>query len=61
MKLQILAGVAAAAVAFGYFLAGREYPWQLALMVAGGVGALVFSALRSTARLRAASRRDRWR
>ena len=61
MKAHVAAGVAAAAIAFGYVLAGRGYPWQLAAMVAGGVGALVFSALRSTARLRETTRRDRWR
>lgn len=61
MRLHLVAGFAAGAIAFGYFLAGRGYPWQLALMVAAGVGALVFSALRSTARLRETTRRNRWR
>jgi hypothetical protein len=58
MRAHLLAGLAAGGVAFAYFLTGRGYPWQLALMVSAGVGALVFSALRSSARLRSTGRRD---
>ena len=59
MRAQVLAALAAGAVAVAYFMLGRGYPWPLALMVGSAVGALVFSSLRASGRLRGLRRRDR--
>lgn len=58
MRKQLLAGVAAALVAALYFVFGRGYPWSLALLMGGATGALVFSSLQASGRLRALRRRD---
>ena len=52
MKKQVLAAVAATLVGAVYFVFGRGYPWSLALLMGGAIGALVFSSLQATGRLR---------
>lgn len=47
-----LASLAVAAVAFVVLSAGRGYPWQLALLTAVAIGALVYSTWRTVQNMR---------
>ena len=42
----------AATAAFGFYLAAMSYPWQLALLAATAIGALIYSAQVTFVRLR---------
>ena len=52
MRRVWLPPLASALAAFGYFLAGMAYPWQLALLAATAIGALVYSTQVTWRRMR---------
>jgi ABC-type cobalamin transport system permease subunit len=58
VRAQVVVGAIAGVAALAYFILGRGYPWPLALMVGTAVGALVFTSLRASARVRNLHRRD---
>ncbi len=51
MKNRWLPPLAATIVAFAVFFSGMAYPWQLALLAAAAIGAFVYAALGTWARL----------
>jgi hypothetical protein len=52
LKVPRLLPATAAVAAFLVFFVGRGYPWQLALLAAAAIGALVYVALRSLQNMR---------
>ena len=58
MRAQVVVGAIAGLAALAYFILERDYPWPLALMVGTAVGALVFTSLRASGRVRNLHRRN---